>query len=106
MIAAFAVLLGGSVWAGKMWRLRRQHLQRVARHDRGLRAIVMERNRMSGRLARPKGPATREQWVQSLAVFEGRNRPWVAFHEQMKAKYLRAARYPWLSVAPDPPTPG
>ena len=28
-----------------------------------------------------------------------------AYHQRMKAKYERAARYPWLPVAPDPPEP-
>ncbi len=29
----------------------------------------------------------------------------VAFHANLGVKYARAARYPWLSVAPDPPEP-
>ena len=28
-----------------------------------------------------------------------------AYHEGMAEKYRRAARYPWLPVAPDPPMP-
>ena len=28
-----------------------------------------------------------------------------AYHASLKAKYERAARHPWLSVAPDPPEP-
>jgi hypothetical protein len=27
------------------------------------------------------------------------------YHAQMKTKYVQAARYPWLSVPPDPPPP-
>ncbi len=27
------------------------------------------------------------------------------WHAKMRAKYFRAARYPWLPVAPDPPEP-
>jgi hypothetical protein len=27
------------------------------------------------------------------------------WHESMRLKYERAARYPWLSVDPDPPPP-
>lgn len=29
----------------------------------------------------------------------------IRHHEQLVAKYDRAARYPWVSVAPDPPEP-
>jgi hypothetical protein len=28
------------------------------------------------------------------------------WHGEMADKYLRATRYPWLPVAPDPPDPG
>src|SRR5262245_38390663 len=28
---------------------------------------------------------------------------WMKYHAVMRRKYERAARYPWLSVAPDPP---
>jgi hypothetical protein len=28
-----------------------------------------------------------------------------AFHRALRAKYERAARYPWLPVEPDPPVP-
>jgi hypothetical protein len=35
---------------------------------------------------------------------EGNNRC-VAYHERMGEKYDRAARYPFLPVAPDPPEP-
>jgi hypothetical protein len=27
------------------------------------------------------------------------------WHGQLKLKYMRAARYPWLPIAPDPPSP-
>jgi hypothetical protein len=27
------------------------------------------------------------------------------YHENLAAKYERAARYPWLPIAPDPPEP-
>ena|SRR5437870_4357658 len=29
----------------------------------------------------------------------------IAYHESMKKKYERTARYPWLPVPPDPPEP-
>lgn len=33
------------------------------------------------------------------------NLPWLMYHIEMEKKYDRAARYPWLPVAPDPPEP-
>ena len=32
-------------------------------------------------------------------------RAFAGFHEALERKYRRAARYPWLSVTPDPPPP-
>jgi hypothetical protein len=29
-----------------------------------------------------------------------------AYHGELRIKYERASRYPWLSVEPDPPPPG
>jgi hypothetical protein len=31
---------------------------------------------------------------------------WEAYHRGLRTKYEHAARYPWISVAPDPPEPG
>jgi hypothetical protein len=101
MTAALAVLFG----AERMWLIRGRHLERVALHDRGLLALGMWRTRMTWRVARATDPAERWQWAENLTNFEEQNRPWIAYHERMKAKYLRAARYPWLSVEPDPPDP-
>jgi hypothetical protein len=44
-----------------------------------------------------------------IGVFEGDGSnfasPYFTYHSQMRAKYERAARYPWLPVEPDPPEP-
>lgn len=42
-----------------------------------------------------------ESFRQSLALARRRT----AYHAAMARKYRRAARYPWLPVAPDPPEP-
>ena len=31
--------------------------------------------------------------------------PWIYYHMDLRYKYQRAARYPWLPVASDPPEP-
>ncbi len=45
--------------------------------------------------------------VDERAGFHGErpNREWWDHHRAMWRKYGRAARYPWLSVSPDPPDP-
>ena len=36
---------------------------------------------------------------------ERKNRTRARFHDALRLKYERASRYPWISVAPDPPVP-
>jgi len=61
-------------------------------------------------------PSEEEAWVKGTAGlsdyelkgldYQRRStRAAMSYHEALKAKYERAARYPWLSVAPDPPAP-
>jgi hypothetical protein len=37
--------------------------------------------------------------------WSGRAKALRSYHDQLQNKYLRAARYPWLPVAPDPHMP-
>jgi hypothetical protein len=46
-----------------------------------------------------------EQDGSGIAAIAFRNRENAAWHGALKRKYERAARYPWLPVAPDPPEP-
>jgi hypothetical protein len=43
-------------------------------------------------------PATREE-------HERHDRARVPYHRELRWKYERAARYPWLTIEPDPPEP-
>ena len=40
-----------------------------------------------------------------FSVIDAIWRPRVDYHGTVRRKYERAARYPWLAVAPDPPEP-
>ncbi len=56
---------------------------------------------------------TRRVWIAAEHAYEaellaksaGSSPAKFRWHEAMAAKYLRAARYPFLPVAPDPPEP-
>jgi hypothetical protein len=78
-VAAVALLLG--LWAGI--ERRRADFRRIARYHsfRNLGLLVDSR---------------------SLTPLELRQDEW---HHALYLKYQRAARYPWLSVEPDPPEP-
>ena len=40
-----------------------------------------------------------------MRLWEERYGPIVAYHGKLREKYERAARFPWLPVASDPPGP-
>lgn len=100
-VAVVAFLLAGGLWVAEMLRVRGRHLDRVALHTRGLQAIEFEAAKGRKRLQTRPGPAVEQAWERFVAG----NRPWIAYHRRMLAKYRRAARYPWLPVPPDPPRP-
>src|SRR5262245_6341618 len=97
LVAMVALCLSGGLWTARMLRERDRRLQRAALHSRGLAAIALESARGQASLRRFPRP----DGEQSTHDFLRRNRPWIAYHEGMRAKYLRAARYPWLPVGPD-----
>jgi hypothetical protein len=89
----------------RLWWLRR-HYPELAAAYRSMTADLT---------ARPQAAMYWEdRWA---AQFEGRRAPapwsggppyvpaFVAHHKAMEARYERAARYPWLSVEPEPPEP-
>ena len=50
--------------------------------------------------------ALRTQMTEAeLAAYGERRLAWEEYHNGLVAKYERAARYPWLPVAPDPREP-
>jgi hypothetical protein len=57
---------------------------------------------------RSDGERARRLWAQLPTVFHERVAAidaWLSYHERMEEKYDRAASFPWLPVAADPPEP-
>jgi hypothetical protein len=87
MMAVVAVV-GVALWAGRMLWLSAGYREKARRYPLGLLGATPI-------LMGPHG-------VHSL----GYRRPdRVRWEEAMAENYLRAARYPWLPVEPDPPEP-
>jgi hypothetical protein len=99
-----AVAVAGLLLYGDDLRRRRTHfLERADDHSvyavyyrRLVRIVADERTS-------PGGSDPREQFF--LAEEEDAWRRRADYHESLIVKYERAARYPWLPVAPDPPEP-
>lgn len=91
LVAVVAV----AVWGGMMMRRSGNFLRRADNH-RFLAAIFQGRVEDS--------PATA---ADTSRVIEKRGRELRSLnhHSELARKYERAARYPWLPVAPDPPEP-
>jgi hypothetical protein len=55
-----------------------------------------------------EGESARRSWTQLPGLFPERVTAidaWISYHDRMGEKYDRASRFPWLSVAADPPEP-
>jgi hypothetical protein len=89
----------------RLWATRQLYLKKAAGHA-GFRTEVL------------RSPETIAYWESRwTAQREGRpaRYPWpggppfvpamAQYHDAMRIKYERAARYPWLPVEPDPPPP-
>jgi hypothetical protein len=101
VVAIVALVVGGMVLARRqgVYRVRAAfYAQQEQVATRRLRHWTQEVVRFSGR------PQSDEQ--RRLAeLMEDYSRDRVAYHARLKVKYRRAAHYPWLPIAPDPPTP-
>jgi hypothetical protein len=101
-IAVAAFLFGGMIELPRLWSLRQRYLGFAEKYAywetriRGAIAIRQEITYYSIRL--PRGP---EPSPARLARMEAE----VAEYSRLREKYERAARYPWLPVAPDPSQP-
>jgi hypothetical protein len=71
------------------------------RRDRGSEAWVLWLMRRDGLVARKEMEGLLENTQRAIQV----DRVWIDYHSEMTRKYSRAARYPFLPVAPDPPEP-
>jgi hypothetical protein len=77
MLAVAAVAL--VIWSGRLYQLRQMFLEKT--EDNKLAILQLD---------------------AGISCYTEDHMTW---HEEMKQKYERAARYPWLPVEPDPPYP-
>jgi hypothetical protein len=78
--------------------------RRSASYDR-LARYYAERETLSLDLMAAFARPDRPELSEVCSVEYARNRAFAEHEERLKRKYRRAARYPWLPVAPDPPEP-
>ena len=101
-VAVVAILFGGMVELPRLWTLRQQHLGLAEKYRYwetrldGAVGIRQEITYYSSRL--PRGP---EPSPARLARMKAE----ASYYAGLRAKYERAARHPWLPVAPDPAPP-
>jgi hypothetical protein len=101
-IAVTAVLFGAMVETPRLWILRHHYLGLAEKYDywatriNGSAGIRQEITYYS--TSQPRGP---EPSRDRLARMEAE----ASYYAALRDKYERAARRPWLAVAPDPPPP-
>jgi hypothetical protein len=101
-VAIVAVICGGAIEVPRLWILRQQYLSFAEKYRywetrlNGAVGIRQEITYYSMRL--PRGP---EPSPARLAKMKAE----ASYYARLRAKYERAARLPWLPVAPDPAPP-
>jgi hypothetical protein len=95
-VAVVAALLG----CADLWR-RREHYRRLA-ETHALSEMVLRVDSVMARGDPTGGPGVR---LLDLSDSLEEAAKWADYHAGLRRKYERAARYPWLPVAPDPPPP-
>jgi hypothetical protein len=114
VVAVFGVAsgLGVMAWRSSVYRsLAAWH----SRHEEGMRREVeeLEENlaNASGRISKSRESGDVEEeaaWLRGVAQWQEKLTPYrreIQKAGRLREKYQRAARYPWLPVAPDPPEP-
>jgi hypothetical protein len=101
-VAVAAVLFGGVLEVPRLWNLRQQYIGFAEKYGywetrvNGAVRIRQEITYYSTRL--PRGP---EPSPARLAMMKTE----ASYYSRLRAKYERAARYPWLATEPDPQPP-
>jgi hypothetical protein len=88
-VAVFGLIFWTTLWLGKRTRAYQWMAEYHAAH------------RWTAPMVGPPWTAPRGVDSRGEVISAERDR----WHAALAAKYLRAARYPWLSVEPDPPEP-
>jgi hypothetical protein len=92
-VAAAALALGALAEARRLHNLSLKYQRRAQEHAFSVK-LVQQLGSPSGFLAQPAGGAAQRIRERTACCCD-----------RMRAKWERAARYPWLPVAPDPAPP-
>ncbi len=96
MVAVAIVALATA--AGQMWRRSIEYVGRAARYSK-MERYIRECAAIESKInPSDRPPRCRKPNQGGLPVM-------IAHFADLRGKYERAARYPWLSVVPDPPEP-
>jgi hypothetical protein len=101
-VVVVAVLFGGIVELPRLWTVRQQYLgiaEKYGYWEKKLNSAVGLRQEIT--YYSVKLPRGREQSPVRLAKMKSE----ASYYAALRAKYERAARLPWLPVAPDPAPP-
>jgi hypothetical protein len=121
-VAITGAFFGGAVWGVRMERLGIDYRNRSADHakrEAQYQATVVQRQRkietterLLARLVGVIDGARAEAWRQNREAelqqwkdMKAAHNTLANYHGRLRRKYERAARYPWLPIAPDPPEP-
>jgi hypothetical protein len=101
-VAIVAVVCAGSIELPRLWALRQQYLGLAEKYGywetRISGSIGLRQEITYTSTNQPLGPEPSPARLAKMKVQ-------AAHYARQRAKYERAARYPWLPVAPDPPEP-
>jgi tetratricopeptide (TPR) repeat protein len=101
VVAAAALVMGTSVVALRLTRLRATYLESAAEQARQESAYgQLEQSRLRMAEGRPLKDFARQARKDAVIY-----RKTAGYHAALKQKYLAAAARPWRSVEPDPPPP-
>ena len=128
-LLAITAIIAAVLGAWRFQRLSRQHAAVAAMHRTAAWEVAQQRAILAKEVSRPEGESDRpvepmkfmsSAWDAKLIRERGALRANFAdavrkrileladlytYHAKLHDKYERAAAYPWLSVAPDPPKP-
>jgi hypothetical protein len=101
-VAIVGAALGLGLWGMRATRWANDCKTRAGWHTSWGRYMIAEADEY--RIAIESGTSLHPE-AKNYPRYEARERARGRFHLRLAAKYERAARYPWLPVAPDPPEP-
>jgi hypothetical protein len=104
IIAVAVAVIGLMIGGGVLLKHRRDYFLLLAQsHQKEAASSTARGEALKSRFGRTSGMSNEE--IMQLYGNHDRMRDRADHHAAMARKYLRAARYPWLLVEPDPPEP-